>query len=293
MVRGTLAVLVALTVVVAGPAGSGTAARAEQTVRDEAEQRRQLYDALGVDGLIEVMRREGAVYGDGIGAEFLGDSGAEGWAAVVARIYDRDKMRASAAAGLDAGIGAADLAPLIAFFTSETGQRIVQLELTAREAFLDPEAEDRARAAYLDAETAVTEGKDAALARRLELLEAYVAVNDLVEFNVAGALTANLRFYRGLADGGAWETTEEDMLIEVWGQEEEIRADTVEWLMAYLLLAYAPLTDDELAEYVALSERPEGRVLNKALFAGFDAMYADLSYALGLAMAVQLQGEDL
>ena len=88
MVRGTLAVLVALTVVVAGPAGSGTAARAEQTVRDEAEQRRQLYDALGVDGLIEVMRREGAVYGDGIGAEFLGDSGAEGWAAVVARIYD-------------------------------------------------------------------------------------------------------------------------------------------------------------------------------------------------------------
>ena len=114
-----------------------------------------------------------------------------------------------------------------------------------------------------------------------------------MEFNVAGGLTANLRFYRGLAEGGAIEMSEAEMLSEVWSQEAEVRADTEEWLMAYLLMAYAPLSDAEIAEYVALSGTPAGQELNRALFAGFDGMYADLSYALGLAVALQMKGEDL
>jgi hypothetical protein len=58
-------------------------------------------------------------------------------------------------------------------------------------------------------------------------------------------------------------------------------------------VAYEPLTDDELDAYIAMSESSVGRVLNRALFAGFNAMYDKLSYALGLAAAQQMQQQDL
>lgn len=257
--------------------------RAQDAGDDEL--RAALWDALGLPDLIEVMQAEGRDYGAGIGREFLPDGGGTGWAAVVARIYDPDKMAQTVEQGFEAGLGAADLEPLLDFFRSDIGQRIVTREIEARWAFLEPGAEEAAREAWRKA------GEEAP--ERAALIEEYVRLNDLIEYNVAGALTANLRFYRGLAAGGAFEMTEEDMLADVWGQEAAIRADTGEWLMAYLTMAYADLSDADIAAYVALSKTPEGQALNRALFAGFDAMYADLSYALGLAVATQMQGEEL
>ena len=247
--------------------------------------RAELIDALGIPELLEVMRTEGESYGVEIGADFLTDGGGSSWNAVVRRLYDIDKMQVWVTRGLNEEIASEHLDPLLAFFQSPTGKRIVEQELIAREAFLDTATEEAARAAYRAA------GEDEA--GRIALLKEYVAANELIEFNVAGALTSNLRFYRGLVEGGALEMTEEEMLAEVWDQEEEIRADTEEWLMAYLMMAYAPLEDDEIAEYVVLSGTDAGKALNRALFAGFDGMYADLSYALGLAVARQMEGEEL
>ncbi len=244
-----------------------------------------LIDALGIPALLDVMRSEGQSYGVELGVDFLPDGGGATWGAVVMRLYDPVKMRMSVAQALEDGIPAQHLDPLLAFFNSATGKRIVEQEILAREAFLDAAAEEAARATFRDASDAQAD--------RLALLKEYVAINDLVEFNVAGALTANLRFYRGLVEGGAIEMSEEEMLAEVWEQESEIRADTEEWLMSYLLMAYAPLSDAEVGEYVALSGSEAGQALNRALFVGFDAMYADLSYALGLAVAQQMKGEDL
>ena len=247
--------------------------------------RAALIEALGIPALLEVMRTEGQSYGIEIGADFLPDGGGASWGAMIARLYDPAKMQISVAQALETEIAAPHLDPLLAFFTSTTGKRIVKQEILAREAFLDTAAEEAARETYRETQDAQ--------AGRIALLKEYVALNDLVEFNVAGALTANLRFYRGLVEGGAVEMSEEEMLAEVWGQEAEIRADTEEWLMSYLLMAYAPLSDSEIAEYVALSRTEAGQALNRALFAGFDGMYADLSYALGLAVASQMKGEDL
>lgn len=247
--------------------------------------RETLVAALGLPELLEIMQREGQSFGGEIGADFLPGGGGEAWASIVARIYDADRMRAAVERGLATEIGAEDLPPLIGFFHSPAGQRIVAQEVRARRAFLEPGTEEAAR----DAWRLRGDEKRA----RVRLLEAYVDANDLVEFNVAGALTSNLRFYRGLVDGGAYEMSEDEMLADVWGQEEAVRADTHEWLMAYLLMAYAPLSDDDIEAYVALSKTPAGQALNRGLFAGFDAMYADLSYALGLAVAAQMKGEDL
>ena len=76
---------------------------------------------------------------------------------------------------------------------------------------------------------------------RLDLLDRFAEANDLIEENVSGALNSNLAFYRGMSEGGAFtgaEMTEEEMLSEVWSQEDDIRAETAGWLYPFLMLAY-------------------------------------------------------
>jgi hypothetical protein len=87
-----------------------------------------------------------------------------------------------------------------------------------------------------------------------------------------GAMNANYAFYMGLVEGDAFEEdlTEAGDPADVWSQEAEIRADTEEWVYSYLTLAYAPLSDEDIDAYIALSRTAEGRALNRALFGTFD-----------------------
>jgi hypothetical protein len=96
-------------------------------------------------------------------------------------------------------------------------------------AFLDPATEELANDAFREA---VAEEDP-----RIDLLTDFIEANDLVERNVSGALNSNFAFYRGLSDGGAFEVEipEELMLAEVWGQEPEVRRDTIEWLYSFQL----------------------------------------------------------
>jgi hypothetical protein len=63
--------------------------------------------------------------------------------------------------------------------------------------------------------------------------------------------------------------------------------------MPYLAMAYQPLSDADLEAYIAFSRTPEGQVLNRALFAAFDALFNALSRDLGLAAARLMAGQDL
>ena len=83
------------------------------------------------------------------------------------------------------------------------------------------------------------------------------------------------------------------MLADVWEQEVQIRSETEQWVYSFLLLAYQPLSDEDIEAYIQLSETSEGQVLNTALFAAFDTMYSEISHALGLASARYLSGEDI
>ena len=70
-------------------------------------------------------------------------------------------------------------------------------------------------------------------------------------------------------------------------------ATTGGWLLTFLGLAYQPLSDADLDAYIAFSETPAGQVLNRAQFAAFDALFAEVSHRLGVAAAGHLAGEDL
>lgn len=244
-----------------------------------------LLDALGVPQIVSIMREEGLEYGETLAEDMIPGGSTGGWTATVDRIYDEARMLDTLRGVFRQEFGDADLAPLMAFFDSETGRQVVDLELSAREAMRDPEIEEAARAAYRDLEETGS--------GELDGISAFVEANDLVEANLVGALNASYMFYLGLVDGGALDMSEQDILTEVWSSEEETRADTREWVYAFLLMAYRPLEDGVVAEYTDLSGTAPGRALNRALFAGFNKMYDDISYALGMAVAREMQVQEL
>lgn len=250
-----------------------------------AEPLDDLLESLRIDDMLEIMRTEGLAYGDELAGDMLPGGGAVRWSNLLSEIYDPAKMRQVMRRGFDEIIETSEPQPLIAFFSSDLGQRIIDLEISARRAMIDDTVEQAARQRYRD-----LRGTDDP---RLQQITRFIEVNDLLEANVTGALNASYRFYSGLVQGGGLGMSEDDILRDVWSQEQDTRDDTREWLYAFLLLAYEPLDAEEMEAYIALSETAQGRALNRALFAGFNAMYDELSFALGLAAAQMMQQQDL
>ncbi len=273
--------LVAPLAMVPGPASAQTEVAAPAIKR--------LSDALMMGDVVAVMRDEGIEYGGTLEDEMFPGQGGADWKAAVSSIYDTERMRREFDARLSRELQASPEAveQSLAFFESAQGKRILALELEARRALTDDKAEEAAKVAVED----MIAGADP----RMDVLRAFAEANALVELNVAGALNANLAFYKGLDEGGAFggEMTEDQMLADVWGQEADVRAQTEEWVYSFLALAYAPLSDADMAAYQAFSESPAGQQINAALFAAYDAVFTPISRKLGVAAAGQMQGEDI
>lgn len=246
-----------------------------------------LYDALRMTEVVEIMREEGIDYSEDLAAELFPGAGGEAWSDLVDEIYAVPRLERIVRDALARELEGADIDAMVAFFDSPLGRRIVGLENTARRALLseDVDADSRAMLAEM-----IDAGDP-----RLDLIERFAETNRLIENNVVGAMNSNYAFYRGLSDGGAFDRsfTDEDMLADVWSQEEVIRDDTVEWLYSYLALAYRPLTDEEIGEYIAFSETEPGAELNQAVFDAFDEMFVSVSLALGHAAARFLSSQEL
>lgn len=286
--RGGLAsvlLILALLAVGALPARADPGAQAERVA--------VLMDRMGLEQIIAIMRDEGLAYGAELEAEMLSGGGGAAWDKLVDRIYDVDKMTAMVEQRFIASFGQADPAPLIAFFEGETGSQIVALEIAARRAFMEADVEEAAREAFRQVEGDLAAQSPRRIDPHLSAIENYVEANDLTGFNVMGALNANMLFYRGLIDGGAMEMSEADIVADVWAQEEDTRAETREWVYAFLMLAYEPLEPAQINAYADLSQTEAGRAMNRALFEAFDLMYGEVSQALGLAVAGQMLGEEL
>jgi hypothetical protein len=264
------------------PAFLPTAGLAQATAADVAA-------ALRLDEVLAVMREEGIVYGGDIEDGMFPGAGGAPWAAEVDRIYANERLKTAFDASFAAALEetGADRDAIVAFFTADPGRRAVALEIDARRALLDEAVED---ASILR----LQEMRDTA-DPRLELIDAFVTANDLVEANVSSGLNSSLAFMEGLVAAGAFPEgmSQAEMLEQVWSQEPDIRADTTEWIYSFLALAYAPLSDAELGAYTAFSETEAGRDLNRALFAAFTDLFADVSRDLGSGAAAYIAGQDI
>jgi hypothetical protein len=247
----------------------------------------RLFEAIGMPRIVEIMHEEGLDYGETIRIDLLDGRGGQTWSDAVSAIYDAGAMQAQMLDGFEARLEGVDLEPLLDFFESDRGQRIVEGEVAVRRAFLDEAVEEAAEAALADLRV---DDPD-----RYALLEAFVEANDLVESNVMGAMNSNYAFYTGLMAGRAFDDTlnEQQILSDVWSQEDSIRTDTEQWVYSYLGLAYDALSDTDLEAYIALSRTDEGRSLNRALFGAFGSVFDDISYRLGEAAARLLVGQDI
>ena len=236
-----------------------------------------------------VMVDEGKAYGASIEQQMFPGQGKARWAAMVTAIYDPVILHAVFEQALAEGL--ADdpdtVAAALAFFDAPLGQRILSAEITARRALLDDAAEE---AAQVEAERL-----QAARDPKMRQIRDFIKAGDLIEMNVAGALSANLAFLQGMASVGLNGTVmdAETMMTEVWSQEGDIRNETELWLLPYLALAYRDLSEDDLKAYVAFSNSPEGKRLNGALFAAYDVVFRKVSHDLGRAAALLMQGSDI
>jgi Uncharacterized protein conserved in bacteria (DUF2059) len=247
----------------------------------------ELSQALQIRQVADILAAEGTTYGDTIESNMFPGRGGAGWDGIVQQIYVAETMADKLDQGLEQELAQVDLDPLVRFFASDMGRRIITLELSARDAFRDAQIEEAA--------TEVARDLIAGEGGRYQLLREFIEVNDLIESNVVGALNANMAFYRGMEAGGAFGggMTENQMLSDVWTEESAIRADTLIWLYAYLGLAYQPLQDDDLRAYIDLSKTPGGQALNRALFVAYDHMYNDISFRMGQMTAVFMSGDAL
>jgi hypothetical protein len=248
----------------------------------------RLSDVLQLDELFQVLREEGLAHGEALESDMFPSGGGNDWENAVSRTYDTGRLRDEFAAALETGLAAnpASITEITEFFASDLGQRILGLEIEARRAFLDTAAEEAAQVAADDAAAA----KDPKVAQLRRMIEAA----DLLEMNVAGSLSGNLAFMTGMASTGAYGELPPDQLVsDVWAQEDQIRTDTSTWLYSYLGLAYHPLTEVELEAYIKFWESPAGQHLNGALFAAFDTVFRDVSFDLGKAAGRAVQGNDI
>ncbi len=246
-----------------------------------------LYRALALGDVLKIMVEEGRQHGERLEEEMFPGRGGQSWKRRVDEIYEFGRMSAEVRRTFARALEGVDVAPLVAFFDSPLGRRIVSLEISAREALLDGDVED----ALTERVRSMRRQQDP----RLDLIEAFAEANDLVESNVAGALTSNYAFFRGLAEGGAFEDrpSDDEVLVDVWDQEDDVRDETRDWVLVYLTLAFQPLEDAEVEAYIALSRTTEGRALNHALFAAFDPVFARISHDLGRGAARFIASEDI
>lgn len=245
-----------------------------------------MLDAIGMEQSIRIMVQAGTRDGRGLEDDLFPGRGGAAWGNVVDRLYSHDSLRAHFYEGFPEDRLTEDrAAEILDFFSSDLGMRIVEGELSAWEAITDPDVEAAANEVYFQ--------RLAEADPRLDLLERFTEVNDFVDFNVMGALNANFAFLRGMSDGGAYERPiPEDMILtQIWQSEPDIREDTILWLYSFQLMAYADLSDEELDAYISFSESEAGQLYNSTVFAGYDAVFSQMSYRLGNAAALFMTGE--
>ncbi len=244
-----------------------------------------LMDVLKIDALAQILHAEGLDYAETLNRDMLNGQGGPAWQVQVDAIYDPQRMTETLRASLEAALDADQREAVIAFFASDTGAQIVALENAARAAIGQPDVETAARERFADLDGT----DDPRLARITTLIDNA----SMIDRNVTAAMNANYQFLRGLGDGGAIEMTQAEMLADVAQQHDEITQDTTGWLYGYFLLAYSPLDDAALDAYLAFSQTDAGAALNTALFDGFGKAYAEISYGLGRAVALNMVADAL
>ncbi|MEL7100702.1 MAG: hypothetical protein AAGM84_17890 [Pseudomonadota bacterium] len=236
--------------------------------------------ALRLPELAAILAEEAARTGADVDADLLNGQGGSVFAAQIAQINDPGRLSQQIADILAGALTAETARAILAFTNSEQAQAAVALELSARQAFLDPDVEEFARSSA-----------EASPSR--DLVDRLIAAGDMVGKNRETARLTTAAFYRGLREGGAVDLSDAAIDQLAGEQASGMDEDTRAWLAGFFTLAYSPLDRAELEVLTAFWESDVGLAFSDALFEAFDTAYAERWFAMGRAAALFLSSEDI
>lgn len=221
----------------------------------------RLYDAMGLPALLAAFAADGAASAQSVNDGFLGGQGGDVFAETVRRLYDVDRLNPILREGLKEALDAAVAARALVFFETEMGARIIRIEVEARNAMSDEALEAAAmRAADIPDPDVV------------EMLD----IRDLVARNTDITLDAQSGFFSGMQSAAPGAPAP-----DIEGQRGQVTERTRAWITGYYMLVASALEEHDLSTYSAFWETDVGQALDEALFVAFEALYVDLSFALG------------
>ncbi len=222
----------------------------------------RLVDAMGIPALIAAFSEDGLETVRDINDGFLNGQGGDVFAETTRRLYDPARLEPKLRADMIAALDPRDARQALAFFESAQGQRIIALEVQARQAMVDDAVEETAKAAASRADDATV---------------ALLSVRNLVDRNTDVALAAQRAFFDGLAA----TSDRTDMAPDIEGQRDTIAESTRAWLTGYYMLVASALEPDDMDVYIAFWETDVGQSVDAALYSAFEGTYVDLSFGLG------------
>lgn len=234
----------------------------------------RLVDAMGVPALIQSFAQDGIDGTKDLDEAFLAGQGGDVFYETARKLYAPDRLESELRLSLAEQIDRKTAERALLFFESELGRKIVDLEVQARQAMVDPSLKATAIGA---AETARNQV--------LRLLH----VRDLIDRNVEIAVAAQNAFYKGFAA----ISEEQDAAPDIESQRPLIKEETSAWVTGYYVLVASALSDQDLDRYITFWETDVGVALDTAMNEAFEASYMTLSFGLGQAIGRLLPQNEL
>lgn len=243
----------------------------------------ELFDALNMDEIISIMQDEGKLDAKSTFEMYAERAVDEEVKARIDRIFDTTEMRLVLINQTSENMTDVQIAAATEFLNSDVGMRANTLETTARRAISDDIIE----------EYALSQFDDASELPRYKQFQDLITTLDLIDQNTYGAMGAQYVFMRQLAGTDALGLTDDAITELLIASEEELRVGITEWLYGFFNMAYAPLSDADLATYIAFQKSVVGQALNRSLFAGFNELSVRHAQKMGAMVAELLQMRDL
>ena len=244
-----------------------------------------LYDALHMDRINEIIRLEGIQDAKGTGEAYLPPNSVDRFVAQAKSVYQLEAMERDFKRLLTQNLSTPDANKILLFYQKPLGKVASELEVSARIAISDAHIEEMAKIKLKEA----VKSKN----KRLDEIESVIRTLELVEQNLIGAYAAQFAFMYELSKLGVIELSKQEMIDLITNDEEKLKGEILEWLMAFSHMAYTPMSDTEFSDYSDFSKSELGIVLNKALFSVYNEMAKDQSQRLASILGEFMKSEDL
>ena len=244
-----------------------------------------LYDALHMDRINEIIRLEGIQDAEGTGEAYLPPNSVDRFVAQAKSVYQLEAMERDFKRLLTQNLSIPDANKILLFYQKPLGKVASELEVSARIAISDAHIEEMAKIKLKEA----VKSKN----KRLDEIESVIKTLELVEQNLIGAYAAQFAFMYELSKLGVIELSKQEMIDLITNDEEKLKSEILEWLMAFSHMAYAPMSDKEFSDYSDFSKSELGIALNTALYSVYNEMAKDQSQRLASILGEFMKSEDL